>query len=295
MKTLKNTLAQVLKSTFLLVIVMGMVSFSYAQQTDKVKSLLWKIEGNGLTQPSYLFGTVHMICASNFNMPQKVKTAMDQTAQSYLEINMTAPDFVAQTQKAMLSGKSLAAELSKEDYAFVDSVVRLKLNYNLKHLDKLKAGIITAFIMQKSLPCQVMSFEEEIIKYTKAANKNTGGLSSVEEQYSFVDKILETKDMRSYIERYGDQEMNKINQEIATAYLKEDVKSLDELLEDFSTTNPEGYRLLLPVRNHLWADRMPAIMKDKNTFFGIGSGHLSGKEGVINLLKEKGYKVTPVY
>jgi len=265
-----------------------------AQQTNE-NALLWKIDGNGLKSASYLFGTVHMICEENFVMPKKVLSAMEQTEQSYLEINMAAPDFAQQAQKYMKSDKPLSAEMSKGDYAYVDSLVKVKLNYKLSDLGDIKPAIVMAFLMQKSFACKVLSFEEEIINVSKAAGKGVDGLSTVEEQFSFLDKIFEAKDMGNYLRTYTDTEIQKVTKVITDAYLKEDLETIDRLMLDFSSTNPEGYNQLLPVRNQLWVARMPAIMQTNSTFFGIGCGHLSGKEGLVNLLRQKGYQVTPVH
>jgi uncharacterized protein YbaP (TraB family) len=264
-----------------------------AQQNSE-NALLWKVEGNGLKKVSYLFGTVHMICEEAFAMPEKVLSAMDQTEQSFLEINMAAPDFGQQAQKYMKSEKSLSSEVSKEEYAYIDSVVSAKLNYKLSDLENLKPAIIMAFLLQKSFTCKVLSFEEEIIKRTKTAGKGIDGLSSVAEQYSFLDKIFEAKDMGDYLRTYTDLEMNKITKVIMDAYIKEDLSTIDKVMLEFSSTNPEGYNQLLPVRNQLWVARMPAIMETKATFFSVGCGHLSGNEGLVNLLRLKGYQVTPV-
>jgi uncharacterized protein YbaP (TraB family) len=100
--------------------------------------------------------------------------------------------------------------------------------------------------------------------------------------------------MSDYLRTYTDLEMIKITKVIMDAYIKEDLSTIDKLMLEFSSTNPEGYNQLLPVRNQLWAARMPAIMETKATFFGVGCGHLSGKEGLVNLLRQKGYQVTPV-
>lgn len=296
MKTSNTTLIKTLKVSFLLIICFLSLSFNtYAQNKNTDNALLWKIEGNGLQKPSYVFGTVHMICEDKFQMPIKVKNAIDQTEQTYLEINLAAPDLVAQSQKYMKSSQPLSTQISASDYKFVDSVVNTKLKVSLKQVENIKPMIILSSIFQASFTCKVLSFESEIIKQTKTTNKSIEGLSSVEEQYSFLDKIFDVKDMATYLKANNEVEMNKISKSIYDAYVLEDLNTIDQLMLDFSTTNPEGYRQLLPVRNHLWADRMPAIMKDKPTFFGIGCGHLSGKEGIVSLLRAKGYKVTPVH
>ena len=153
-------------NTFKLFLLLAVLFFhlQVSAQPTSENALLWKVEGNGLKKASYLFGTVHMICEEAFVMPKKVLSAMDQTEQSYLEINMAAPDFAQQAQKYMKSEKPLSSELSKEDYAYVDSVVKAKLNYNLSDLGDIKPAMVMAFLMQKSFECKVLSFEEEIIK-----------------------------------------------------------------------------------------------------------------------------------
>ena len=283
-------------NTFKLFLILAVFFFQLpvSAQQNSENALLWKVEGNGLKKASYLFGTVHMICEEAFVMPKKVLSAMDQTEQSYLEINMAAPDFAQQAQKYMKSEKALSSEISKEDYVYIDSVVKAKLNYKLSDFENLKPALVMAFLMQKSFTCKVLSFEEEIIKRTKAAGKGIEGLSTVAEQYSFLDKIFEAKDMGDYLRTYTDTEMQKITKVIMDAYLKEDLKTIDKLMLEFSSTNPEGYNQLLPVRNQLWAARMPEIMETKATFFGVGCGHLLGKEGLVNLLRQKGYQVSPV-
>lgn len=52
---------------------------------------------------------------------------------------------------------------------------------------------------------------------------------------------------------------------------------------------------MLDARNLLWMDRMPMYMKEYGpTMFVVGAAHLGGKNGLINLLKQKGYTVRPV-
>lgn len=293
METSKSTLIKTLKVTFLLITCC--LSFNSYAQNNTDNALLWKIEGNGLQKPSYLFGTVHMICEDKFQMPAKIKKAIDQTEQSFLEINLAAPDIAAQSQKHMVSSKPLSNVINEADYKVVDSIVNSKLKVSVKQFDNVKPMLIVSAVIQSSFTCKIKSFEDEIIKLTKANHKTIDGLSTVEEQYSFLEKIFDVKDMATAIKSINEAEMNKIFGTIYEAYLKEDITTISQLMAELSTTNPEGYRQLLPVRNHLWADRMPAIMKEKSTFFGIGCGHLLGKEGVISLLRAKGYQVTPIH
>lgn len=294
MKSLvKNVIAKTVKLAVLSAIAIAPISCAHSQKA-KTNSLLWKIEGNGLQKPSYLFGTHHMLCEGDYNMPQKVKDAMNSTEQSYLEINLAAPNLAEETKKYIANAQPLSTMVSKEDAHYVDSLLQAKLKTNLKKVENLKPLVILNALLQSSLPCKIASIESEVIKAAKASNKEIKGLSSIEEQYSFLDKIFRPKDFVPYLKMWSDEELKKLMAKLKAAYLTEDVKKIDELMETFYTADPEAYRNLLPIRNHLWADRMPAIAKEKPTFFAIGSGHLQGKEGVIGLLQAKGFKVTPV-
>jgi len=295
MKSLvKNVIAKTVKFALLSAIAVTPISSAFSQKA-KTTSLLWKIEGNGLQKPSYLFGTNHMLCESDYSMPQKVKDAMSNTEQSYLEINLADPNLGKEMQKYMFATQPLSSLISQKDSIFVDSILQAKLKTKLKQVDNLKPLLIVSSLMQTSLPCKVISFESEIIKTSKAANKEVKGLSSVEEQYSFLDKIFKPADFVPYLKMWSDEELKKSFNELKSAYLAEDLKKMDDIMAAFYTSDPDGYRNLLPVRNHLWADRVPAIAKEKPTFFAVGCAHLQGKEGIVALLQAKGFKVTPVF
>ncbi|HYK75749.1 MAG TPA: TraB/GumN family protein [Daejeonella sp.] len=295
MRTYLNTYSVRLAFASLLLAVLTLASgFSFAGNPKEASSLLWKIEGKGLQKPSYLFGTVHMICSENFVMPEKVKKAIQQTGQTYLEIDLSSPNFAAESQKYMMSERSISSQISKQDSAFVDSVMIVKLGVSLAQYNQVKPMILVAAIMRKIITCPLVSFESEIIKLTAEKSHKVQGLSSIEEQYSFLEKVFDTKDLPAFLKDIDHLEMSDVFAKIYKYYKVENLAGINELVAEFSTTNPEGYRQLLPVRNHLWADRIPAIIKNTPTFIGIGCGHLSGEEGIINLLRKKGYKVTPV-
>ncbi|MGJ1195076.1 TraB/GumN family protein [Sphingobacterium spiritivorum] len=277
-------------------VVCFLMNSAFAQTSPvKEKSLLWKIEGKDLKAPSYLFGTVHMLARKNFEMSAKATDAMDKTSRVYLEINMAAPNLAEESQKHMMSDKTISSQIKPEEIALVDEVLGKKLGLTLAQVDKVKPMFLIAMIMQKSFTEPMASFEEEIIKHTKQQGKTIEGLSSIEEQYSFADKIFETSDFPSYLKSMDEFDIQSILSHIYQLYKDENIAGMDELLLKYTSSNPETYRQLLPVRNHLWADRMPALMNETPTFFAVGSGHLSGEEGVINLLRQKGYTVTPVY
>ncbi len=119
--------------TMLMVFVMGTSGCSGAKQAgSKVKSdngslaanqkaLLWKISGNKLKQPSYLFGTIHMIPEKDYFMPAYVESALSKSKKVIFEINtddMSDMSMMGSLMDMMFmeEGTTLKDLLNEEDY-----------------------------------------------------------------------------------------------------------------------------------------------------------------------------------
>jgi uncharacterized protein YbaP (TraB family) len=185
-------------------------------------SLLWKIEGNGLKEPSYLFGTVHMICSDQFKMQPKVKAALEATEQTYLEIDIDDPNMMTDTQKYIRQEVSISSLLSQSDFLYADSLLKADLGLGMQQLNYVKPLIISAMLLQKKFTCPIVSFENEITKITKSKNQEIYGLSSIEEQYSFLNTIFDNKDFVPYLRPLHTFNMDSLLNNIQQAYVQED-------------------------------------------------------------------------
>ena len=90
--------------------------------------------------------------------------------------------------------------------------------------------------------------------------------------------------------------IQKLEEDIAQAYLSRDLNRLYELLDRKMNIcgSPEERSLMLDNRNADWLTKMPRLMNGKPTLFAVGAGHLLGEKGVLNLLRQEGYTVEPV-
>ena len=80
-------------------------------------ALLWSVSGNGLSSPSYLYGTIHMICKDDFQISSTLKDKFESSKNIYLEIDMDDPNMMMKT--AMLSimkDHSLKDIMNEKDY-----------------------------------------------------------------------------------------------------------------------------------------------------------------------------------
>src|SRR5688572_19960192 len=112
-----------------------------AQKLDD--ALLWKISGNGLSQPSYLFGTIHITCDASLN-PNVVK-ALDNTGQLYLELDMDDPSLQAEMMGGMMmkDGVTMSSLVSAEDFALLDKFLKDNTGMSAKMMNQLKPFMVS--------------------------------------------------------------------------------------------------------------------------------------------------------
>ena len=269
--------------------------FSNAQELEK--SLLWKISGNGLKKPSYLFGTIHLTCDTSLDA--NTLNALEATEQLYLELDMDDKSIQMKLMKLMMMKDSakLSTLLSPEDFKILDEFMKKNLNMSAKLFDSFKPFMISSMLFPKMLDCKSQSVESELMKITKEQNEEIFGLEIAEDQMKVFDEISYQDQADELLKTVKDnlEKDKKEFQEMITIYQNKDIEGMLKMMSDSDNKiTSENQDILLNNRNKNWIPIMVKIMKDKPTFFGVGAGHLAGEEGVIKLLRKKGYKVEAV-
>ena len=266
--------------------------FSNAQELEK--SLLWKISGNGLKKPSYLFGTIHLTCDTSLDA--NTLNALETTEQLYLELDMDDKSIQMKLMKLMMmkDGAKLSTLLSPEDFKILDEFMKKNLNMSAKLFDSFKPFMISSMLFPKMLDCKSQSVESELMKITKEQNEEIFGLEKAEDQMKVFDEISYQDQADELLKTVKDnlEKDKKEFQEMITIYQNKDIEGMLKMMSDSDNKiTSENQDILLNNRNKNWIPIMVKIMKDKPTFFGVGAGHLAGENGVIKLLRKKGYKV----
>ncbi len=263
-------------------------------QRDKTNTLLWEISGNGLQQPSYLFGTIHMICKEDFLISEIVKQKFNSSKQVYLELDMDDPQLqVTMMQQMQLPDKeTLKNKLGESDFKKLDSFLQKEMNMNLVMFDKFKPMMVMSILAQRLLPCASMeSYEMNFVKMATEHKKELLGLEKVDDQLGVFDAIPDSLEIRSIMNMVNDFESHKKEfSRMSSIYKTQDLDALYQLMAE----SPEmmgSQELLLDRRNRNWIPVMESVMKNSTTFFAVGAGHLAGSHGVLELLRKQGYKV----
>ncbi len=277
--------------TKLFIILISFLSIVSAHGQSSAKSLLWKVSGNGLSKPSYLYGTVHMICAPDYFLSNPAKTAFAQSAQLVLEINVADPQEMQQAQKLAMGSKPLSQILSAEQKKKLEAVLQKNGLGSLAQYDAFTLETLMSLVFMKSFGCADLKFYEmEFNSMAAQSQKPVLGFEKVSEQIDILKQSFSEDQMIAYLQKIDAQMCDDMIQK----YKAQDIEGLMQMMTDDGSIDAAAQQKLLDNRNQNWIKHMPEIMQKQSTFFAFGAAHLGGAQGVIALLKKAGYQVQPV-
>jgi hypothetical protein len=272
--------------------------------------LLWKISGNGLQQPSYIFGTYHLSPLSIKDSIASLPQAMQDIRQVYGELvmaDMMKPEFLAQMQQQTMlpNDTTLKSLFTPEEFEVVSRAVTEYLQVDIALLDRIKPAALfqqlTVLFYMKHTPGYNpqeqldASFQQEATEQ----GKKVGGLETAQSQVDILfNKPLRRQAEDLYCFVSDPDKVERQAKEIIAAYTAQDLDKMLQLMEEKEGTScdptPEEMAQLLYDRNQAWVKQMPAIMQAAPTLFVVGAGHLPGEQGVLALLKAQDYTVEPM-
>lgn len=256
-------------------------------------SLLWKVSGNGLAHASYIYGTVHMVCTTDFEIKNKVVQAFNQSQKLVVEVDISDPKEMQAGHQLMNSGKKLTDSLSAAEEKLLDSALRQHFKLSLPQVDSVHPAVLEIMMAKAAVPCkEIKVYDMEFIQKAKQQNKPIKQLESMSQQITFMQSAFSARDVVKHIQLLP--ENAKLFSEMITHYKNENIKALGTLARDRRFMTEAAQYWLLDIRNQNWVSKMPAIMKGESIFFAVGAIHLAGDNGLIELLKKDGYTLTPV-
>lgn len=267
------------------------------QAQELENSLLWEITGKGLESPSYLFGTIHVTCDATLS--EKVKTALDNTSQLVLEVDIDDPQLQVKMMQGMRmkDGHTLKDFLNNKQLADIDSLFLKNLGMSAKMFQAVKPMMLSSMLIPKMMDCPVQSFEAELVKVAKEQKEEIKGLETIEYQLNMFD-IIPYEDQAKELAKSAKDNLAKSKADLAELVALYNQEKITEMLtlmnEDQENVMIKYQDQMFDTRNKNWIPEIGKFAKEKSTFFGVGAGHLPGENGVINLLRKEGYTVKAV-
>jgi uncharacterized protein len=269
-------------------------------------ALLWEITGKGLTKPSYLYGTIHMIPKADFFLTDATKKALGESQKVMFEINMKDMQnpmmlLSIMTKAMMPRGQKLRDLISADDYALVKKRFE-EVGLPLPMMETIKPMFLSAMVdggenpMDTTTKSATTAYEMEIMKIADKDKKEMGGLETMEFQMGIFDSIpyktqaeMLVKSVKSV--NKGDSEFKAM----VEMYKSQDIEAMAGTMKASDENELSKYeKILLTNRNKNWIPLIAKNSAGKSTFYAVGAGHLGGEMGVVNLLRQEGFTLKPL-
>ena len=281
----------------LLVVTLFFSAFITKAQAPTENALLWEITSKDQPKPSYLFGTIHLICPADFSLSDSLKLAITKTEQIALEVDMDDPGMMATMMKTMnmSDGNELKKLITAADYSKLSQFYKDSVGISLAMFEKVKPFVLMGPLFNAVLACQPQSYEMSLVDLAKKQKEEVIGLETIDEQMALFDSVPYKDQMKVILAMIDSlpQARNEFKG-LIELYKSQNINELYKmtLKSEFDLDGNE--ELLLFARNQKWIARIQKIITDKPTFFAVGAAHLGGERGVIALLRKEGYMVRAI-
>ncbi|MGN7889415.1 TraB/GumN family protein [Dyadobacter sp. 22481] len=281
----------------LMLLVFCVLSTTSRAQVPAENSLLWEISGRGLAKPSYLFGTIHLICPTDFSLSDSLKSTMSRTQQVALEMDMDDPGMMAGMMKTMnmAAGNELKKLVTEQEYQRLDRFFKDSVHVGLAMFERAKPFVLMGPLFNTVLDCQPQSYEMALVELAGKQKSEVIGIETLEEQMAIFDTIP-YKDQAKMLLNLIDSlpSARKEFRSLIALYKAQNINELYgmTLKSEFGMEGNE--EVMLFARNQKWIPRIRRIASAKPTFFAVGAAHLGGEKGVIALLRKEGFTVRAV-
>lgn len=265
-------------------------------QAQEAHSMLWKISAPHLPQPSYLLGTMHLICGEDFEIPAKLRNVLKKVRTVTFEADITNTEGSEKLMELMQPVPGILEQAKPGQRATLDSLLK-EHELTSGILDQLSPFALTSVLTAKAFNCadpsRVKMMEKELYNLAEEDTLLTDHLESVAFQISLIRSMNTIDELINTLKEI--KEAPYYLKDLVQVYKKEDLPQLNRLMNDPKFMNTVQQTRLLKERNNNWVQILPGKMKKGATLFAVGAGHLGGDDGLIRLLQNKGYTVTPVF
>jgi uncharacterized protein YbaP (TraB family) len=273
-------------------------SGTYAQDDEaKPYKLLWEIQGPHSPQPSYLFGTMHVTDERAFQMPDSVLLGIQNTAGFALEVDFDSASYLFLEYLYAAHGGAI---FEKETWEQRERVTKSWDGEGKPDFDPSQA--FRVFERETGHRDEATFLDAFLYRLARTQGKTICGLEGIVEQLQLIaepdhgygelpaeEAVKDTAAVATPSTRKKRVRMS----EMIVYYEKGDLDALHQMVNQGGTSQFFKNEVIIK-RNYGMAARADSLMRLRSTFIGVGAAHLLGDEGVIALLRARGYKARPV-
>ncbi len=264
----------------------------------------YAITGNGITDTSWLFGTYHLVKSSYLDEVPAVKEAFKKSTSVVVELLIDSAKLPVAYAKGLLQDKTLSDLLDKPFIDSLEKEVQQTLGVGMLQINNLKPINLALTL---SMVYLVTDSSSPIHKYTgkpidgyfaetgKQAGKQVHALETIEEQLDLLFNQSSDEEQVKQLKSFVRNKTEMINQgnELIKNWFSHDLNGMYSISEkSLQTFGSEDE--LLKKRNEKWMKILPALLKKESQFIAVGALHLASTDGLVKMLEQSGFTVTPI-
>jgi uncharacterized protein YbaP (TraB family) len=277
-----------------------LVGFVVTQATTAVaRDFLWKVSGK--TGVVYLAGSVHLLTKDFYPLSPALEAAYKESELLIEEADfgeLTSP----QVQMQMLARGMLPASQSLDKVVSASTFAKIgkraeSLGMPVEPLKRFKPWLLaltlSALEWQKAGFDAELGLDKHFYDRAKRDGKHVQGLETAEFQISLFDGLSADDQERLLADTLDDVDSEMANvTKIVQAWKAGDAETVERIVLQDLKSEPQVYDRLLAERNRNWMPKLePLLARTGRTLVVVGAAHLVGPNGLLAMLKAKGYQV----
>ena len=285
--------------------VLVIIAFVLIAAQSANAQLLWKISGRGIEKPSYILGTHHAVPFTYCDSIPGLMKAFEEVDYVIGEFDMVkmgemTPAQMQNMQKMMMmpADTTLLSLFSKEEKELLDAYLKETIGAQLEMFSAMKPMTIMVTVQNKILMdiipdiASMTGMDKYMQTLAVSQGKKVGGLETMEYQMSLLYGSSLDEQADALLEMAQNSNSKELMIELTAAYKSQNLDALWSVFKDQMTRYE--YDALVSERNRNWENQIVELLPVQSSLFVVGSGHLPGEKGIINLLKQTGHEVMPV-
>lgn len=272
-----------------------------AQEAGEPRHMLWRVASAEGTTQGYLVGSLHVMKTDAYPLDSVFGEAFAEADVLVLEANLDSMQAKAQSLVRQLAlypqGKTLEGELSPETYGMLEQRAE-KLGLNLAQMQRLEPWMVSILIpttqMQKAGYAGDQGIDQHFFGKAKDIGKPIVAFETAEEQLHLFDALPPEKQevyLRYSLEK-ADRTIENVD-ELVRYWKNGNAHGIEKMMvEQMRADAPALYEGLITERNQNWMPRLTELLaSEKRLMVVVGTGHLVGERGLVEMLKAKGYQL----
>ena len=276
-------------------------NFSNSSKLE-AKGFQWEVKKDNKTM--YLIATMHPINNDYEYFTKTIKEILKNTDVLAVEINPSEDELLKFNVEGTYSGgKSIEDELNKKQIKNLKSICK-EVNYDYEKIKVLKPYLIVnnlQSILYERAGLAMETFDDMLVKNSLKKNKRVVELETIGFQVNLLNKVNGINALKVNLDIHKDgkfiengKDIINYSKDLMDGYSKGDTKVMEEAVK-IQKQNKKEYNLMIKDRNRNMVKKMEGFFNENGVYtIAVGSLHFFGEDGIVNIMKDKGYEVTRI-